>query len=107
MSSAEEATPSKPSSLEASSTLKSATAIKKIATLNDADFKSFHEQSTAYVEGGDDRCATLPRALTNVKWAELINELVDDLGLGGEFWNAERKGFNPETDLVYPKDTEL
>jgi hypothetical protein len=105
MSSTKESTSSKPANLEESK-LNSASAIKKMATLSDADFKSFHEQAMTFVETDDGRCAALPRALTNQKWAELIDELVDELGLGGEFWNAERKGFNPDTDLLYPEDTE-
>jgi len=82
------------------------TAIKRVATLNDADFKLFHEQAADFVAVDTGPCASLPRSLTNEVWRGLVDELVDDLNLGGDYWNAERKGFNPDTDLVYPENTE-
>jgi hypothetical protein len=96
-------TSTKPLNLRETS-LNSATAVKKVATLNEEDFKIFSEQATGFVREDTGPCSALPRTLSNKSWSDLVDELVDDLGLGSQIWNAERKGFDGSQDLVYPED---
>lgn len=78
--------------------------VKAVATLCETFFEDLGNDIREYVGRFLLAFEETPRTVRNEKYRQLLDDFMEEDGNG--YWVAERPGYVPATDLVWPEDQE-
>ena len=78
--------------------------VKEVATLEDQPWKELVQTVHSFIEENIDKCKVTPRSIKKECYSTLVDTFFEEGG--SHFWDADRKGYQRASHLVWPDDEE-